>query len=249
MRSGCITQVLLNTVLCDNLEGRRGQASEGRDICIPVADSCHFMAEANTILSNYPPIKKIKGVYAANSNKCYGGIILFMTQPWHVKFVNIPPRDQHLAQNKVHKPNTLLLYLSLSQPLNASSLKQMNNPFCCGRRKTVLSFHPHCFQLSSSLLPTTPTPISFRIVILVFQGQINAEKLLFTSQPSLLSLFLCQWPLCPPAVSVTMGCSEGEGPVVFQPREGICQWSSGMSKGWPRFAAPEGKLAHRKYPV
>ena len=32
---------------------------EGGDICIPMADSCWYMAEANTILkSNYPPVKK-----------------------------------------------------------------------------------------------------------------------------------------------------------------------------------------------
>ena len=41
--------------LCDNLEGRDGEGG-GRevlrrgDICIPVTDSCWFMAETNTIL-------------------------------------------------------------------------------------------------------------------------------------------------------------------------------------------------------
>ena len=81
MRSGCVTQALLHAVLCDSLEGWCGEVQEGGDICILMADSCCFMAEANTILSNYPPVKKIQGVYAAGSNKCYGGIILFMTQP------------------------------------------------------------------------------------------------------------------------------------------------------------------------
>ena len=44
-----------NSVFCDNLEGRIGMGSgsmvqEGEDICVPMADSCLFMAETNTIL-------------------------------------------------------------------------------------------------------------------------------------------------------------------------------------------------------
>ena len=47
-------------VLCHNLGGGRGwEVLEGGDICIPMADSCLYVAEAITILhSNYPPIKK-----------------------------------------------------------------------------------------------------------------------------------------------------------------------------------------------
>ena len=42
-------------VLCDNLEGWDGEGGgrevqEGRDICIPMADSCRCMAETITIL-------------------------------------------------------------------------------------------------------------------------------------------------------------------------------------------------------
>ena len=42
-------------MLCDNLEGRdgvrgQGKVEEGADICVLVADSRRFMAEANTIL-------------------------------------------------------------------------------------------------------------------------------------------------------------------------------------------------------
>ena len=42
-------------VLCDNLEGWAGEGGgrevqEGRDICIPMADSCRCMAETITIL-------------------------------------------------------------------------------------------------------------------------------------------------------------------------------------------------------
>ena len=49
---------------CSELEGKGGvggrEVQEGRDICIPVADSCWCMAETSTILkSNYPPIKNI----------------------------------------------------------------------------------------------------------------------------------------------------------------------------------------------
>ena len=50
-------------MLCDNLEGSDevgsdGGVQEGGSIFVPVADSCRFMAENNTILSsNYPPIK------------------------------------------------------------------------------------------------------------------------------------------------------------------------------------------------
>ena len=50
-------------VLCDNLEGWDGEGGgrevpEGGDICIPMADSCWYMAETNTkLLSNYPLIK------------------------------------------------------------------------------------------------------------------------------------------------------------------------------------------------
>ena len=44
-----------NSVFYDNLEGRIGMGSgsmvqEGEDICVPMADSCLFMAETNTIL-------------------------------------------------------------------------------------------------------------------------------------------------------------------------------------------------------
>ena len=48
---------------CDNLEGQDGEeggreVQEGGDILIPMADSCSYIAEANTILeSNHPPIK------------------------------------------------------------------------------------------------------------------------------------------------------------------------------------------------
>ena len=52
-----------NLGLCDNLEGWDGmgggrEAQEGGDICTHMVDSCHCMAETNTILySNCPPIK------------------------------------------------------------------------------------------------------------------------------------------------------------------------------------------------
>ena len=41
-------------MLCDNLEGQDGvgggkEVEEGGDICIPVSDSCCYMAETNTI--------------------------------------------------------------------------------------------------------------------------------------------------------------------------------------------------------
>ena len=44
-----------NLVLCDNLEdwdgmGGEREVQEGRDICIPMADSCWCMAETNTML-------------------------------------------------------------------------------------------------------------------------------------------------------------------------------------------------------
>ena len=54
-------------MLCDNAEGRDGvgggrEVQEGGDICIPVADSCWYMAETNAILkSNYPPITFSRG--------------------------------------------------------------------------------------------------------------------------------------------------------------------------------------------
>ena len=38
-------------MLCDDLDGRDvGEAQEGRDICIHVADSLHCTTETNTIL-------------------------------------------------------------------------------------------------------------------------------------------------------------------------------------------------------
>ena len=44
-----------NSLFCDNLEGWIGMGSgsmvqEGEDICVPMADSCLFTAETNTIL-------------------------------------------------------------------------------------------------------------------------------------------------------------------------------------------------------
>ena len=44
-----------NLVLCDNLkgwgeEGGRRKIQEGGDICIPMANSCCYMAETNTVL-------------------------------------------------------------------------------------------------------------------------------------------------------------------------------------------------------
>ena len=41
-------------MLCDNLEGWHGDgggrwSQEGGDICIPMADSCQYMAETNTM--------------------------------------------------------------------------------------------------------------------------------------------------------------------------------------------------------
>ena len=53
----------LNSMLCDKLEGWDGvegrrEVQEGRDVCIPMADSCWCVVETNTTLqSNYPPIK------------------------------------------------------------------------------------------------------------------------------------------------------------------------------------------------
>ena len=45
-----------NLVLCDVQEewGRVGggrEAQEGRDMCIPLADSCWYIAETNTVVS------------------------------------------------------------------------------------------------------------------------------------------------------------------------------------------------------
>ena len=40
-------------MLCDNLEDRVGggrEVQEGGDICMPMADSCSYMAEVNKIL-------------------------------------------------------------------------------------------------------------------------------------------------------------------------------------------------------
>ena len=51
---------------CDNLEGQDGEeggtkVQEGGDRPIPTADSCSYIAEANTILeSNHPSTKKKK---------------------------------------------------------------------------------------------------------------------------------------------------------------------------------------------
>ena len=44
-----------NLVLCDNLQewdgvGGRREAQEGGDTCIPMADSCSYVAETKTIL-------------------------------------------------------------------------------------------------------------------------------------------------------------------------------------------------------
>ena len=50
-------------MLCDSLkgwggEGGRRKVQEEGDVCIPMADSCCYMAETNTVLqSNYPLIK------------------------------------------------------------------------------------------------------------------------------------------------------------------------------------------------
>ena len=50
-------------MFCDNPEGLDEvgigrEVQEGGDICVPMADSCWYMAETNMILqSNYPPIK------------------------------------------------------------------------------------------------------------------------------------------------------------------------------------------------
>ena len=47
--------LLCDAMLCDNLEGWDGvgagrEVEEGRDICIPTADSCWCMAETNNIV-------------------------------------------------------------------------------------------------------------------------------------------------------------------------------------------------------
>ena len=44
-----------NPVLCDNLEGWDGvgggrEVREGGDMCIPMADSCWYMAETDTVI-------------------------------------------------------------------------------------------------------------------------------------------------------------------------------------------------------
>ena len=50
-------------MFCDNPEGLDGvgigrEVQDGGDICVPMADSCWYMAETNMILqSNSPPIK------------------------------------------------------------------------------------------------------------------------------------------------------------------------------------------------
>ena len=75
----------LSPLLCDNLERCNGvgggrEAQEGGDMCIPMADSCHHMAETNTTLkSNYPPtkttiffkLKKQKRIMVKFSSDCY----------------------------------------------------------------------------------------------------------------------------------------------------------------------------------
>ena len=53
-------------MLCDNLEEWDGvrsgrEVQERGEMCIPLADSCWYMVETNTVLqSNYPPIKNNK---------------------------------------------------------------------------------------------------------------------------------------------------------------------------------------------
>ena len=53
-------------MLCDNLEGWDGvgggkEVQEGGNICIPMADSCRYMAETITLLSsNHPTITEKK---------------------------------------------------------------------------------------------------------------------------------------------------------------------------------------------
>ena len=73
----------LNQGFCDNQRGWDGEGDgremqEGGDICIPMADSCWYLAENNKILqSNYPSIKitnnfkKVSKSYVTITNKLH----------------------------------------------------------------------------------------------------------------------------------------------------------------------------------
>ena len=45
--------------MLQNNQGGRKEVQEGRDICIPKADSCCCVAETTILKSNYPPKKKV----------------------------------------------------------------------------------------------------------------------------------------------------------------------------------------------
>ena len=73
----------LSPLLCDNLErcdgvGGGREAPEGGHMCIPMADSCHHLAETNTMLkSNYPPTKKTFFFFKVKNSKENNGQIFF----------------------------------------------------------------------------------------------------------------------------------------------------------------------------
>lgn len=135
---------------------------------------------------------------------------------WSLLILHHVPCGQHLAQNKVHKPNTLLLYLSLSQPQMPAFWNKRTILFVVAEERQHWVF----LSLPALWPPSHNAPPHF--VQDRYFGFPRADKC--RSSYLLLALaaiiVLCQWPLWHPLLSVTMGCSEGEGPVVFH-GEGI----------------------------
>lgn len=158
------------------------------------------------------------------------------------------PCDQHLAQNKVHKPNTLLLYLSLSQPLNASFSEN---------KRTILFVvaeeRQHWVFTHISSSSPAPLPHHLHFVQDRYFGFPRADKcreaLIYFSALAAVIVSVSMTSLCSRCCQLPWAALKTKALWFSSPERAFVSGVQECQKGDPGFAAPEGKLAHREYPL
>ena len=93
--------------------GGRKEVQEGRDIGIPMADSCRCMAEANTTSGLCTIVKKLPSIKKKKGSGYFKDIILAQ-----VLWASVKLSDLRSASNSPSSPTTSGLHWNPSPPLS-----------------------------------------------------------------------------------------------------------------------------------